>query len=286
MAEKRVFLPSRRLIQLYAALLYNAHAKGFIKGDIYTGPIKAVCVPGLNCYSCPGAVGACPLGSLQNALATSGKRAPYYVIGILLLFGIIFGRTICGYLCPTGLLQELLHKIPVPKLKKNRCTRMLSGLKYIILAVLVIFIPLWMGFKDYPLPAFCKYICPAGTLQGAVGLPFSVSFGSDLRAVFPLCSDRRQGGSLRLRALRQMPADVRNGHPSRGRPRMHPVRRMHRRMSRQRHFAEGGRRYIAGKSIGKEEKPLYSACFSVYSAGSCPLGEPARQNAGSTRSPP
>lgn len=158
----------RRLIQLYAALLYNAHAKGFIKGEIYTGPMKAVCVPGLNCYSCPGAVGACPLGSLQNALASSGKRAPYYVIGILLLFGIMLGRTICGYLCPIGLLQELLHKIPTRKIPKSRVTRALSYLKYVILAVFVFAVPLWYGFKDYPLPAFCKYICPAGTLQGAV----------------------------------------------------------------------------------------------------------------------
>lgn len=163
-------ISQRRLIQLYAALLYNAHAKGFIKGEIYTGNLKAVCVPGLNCYSCPGAVGACPLGSLQNALAASGKRAPHYVLGILLLFGIILGRTICGYLCPIGLLQELLHKIPTPKIKKSRVTRALSYLKYIILIVFVVLVPLWYGFKDYPLPAFCKYICPAGTLQGAVGL--------------------------------------------------------------------------------------------------------------------
>lgn len=160
----------RRLIQLYAALLYNAHAKGFIQGEIYTGPMKAVCVPGLNCYSCPGAVGACPLGSLQNALATSGKRAPYYVLGILLLFGIILGRTICGFLCPIGLLQELMHKIPVPKIKKSRVTRALSYLKYVILILFVVLIPLWYGLQEYPLPAFCKYICPAGTLQGAVGL--------------------------------------------------------------------------------------------------------------------
>lgn len=163
-------ISQRRLIQLYAALLYNAHAKGFIKGEIYTGPMKAVCVPGLNCYSCPGAVGACPLGSLQNALATSGKRAPHYVLGILLLFGIILGRTICGYLCPIGLLQELLHKIPTSKIKKSRATRALSYVKYIILVLFVIAIPLWYGLQEYPLPAFCKYICPAGTLQGAVGL--------------------------------------------------------------------------------------------------------------------
>ena len=51
----------RRLVQVYAALLYNAHVKGFIEGEIYTGPVKNLCMPGLNCYSCPGAAGACPL---------------------------------------------------------------------------------------------------------------------------------------------------------------------------------------------------------------------------------
>ena len=59
----------RRLIQLYAALLYNAHLRGFVDGEIFQGKSKALCVPGFNCYSCPGAIGACPLGSLQNALA-------------------------------------------------------------------------------------------------------------------------------------------------------------------------------------------------------------------------
>ena len=164
-------LPSRRrLIQLYAALLYNAHLKGFITGEIYAGGGKALCVPGLNCYSCPGAAGACPLGALQNALASSGSRAPTYVLGILLLFGITFGRTICGWLCPFGLLQELLHKIPTVKIRKNRVTRALGGLKYVLLAVFVVLIPLWYAGQSYPVPAFCKYICPAGTLEGAVGL--------------------------------------------------------------------------------------------------------------------
>ena len=97
----------RRLIQLYSALLYNAHVKGFIKGEIYTGSTKAMCVPGFNCYSCPAAVGACPLGSLQNALASSGERAGFYVFGIIMLWGILLGRTICGWICPVGLIQEL-----------------------------------------------------------------------------------------------------------------------------------------------------------------------------------
>ena len=162
---------TRRLVQLYAALLYNANLKGFIDGHIYSGQLKGVCVPGFNCYSCPGAVAGCPLGSLQNALNASGHTAPWYMLGILALFGVVLGRTICGWICPLGLLQELLHKLPVPKIRKSILTRRLSYLKYVFLAVFVIAIPIWYGInKGIPYPGFCKYICPAGTLEGAVGL--------------------------------------------------------------------------------------------------------------------
>ena len=162
---------TRRLIQLYSALLHNAHLRGFIDGEIYQGKAKYACVPGFNCYSCPGAVGACPLGALQNALAATGHRAGWYMMGILLLFGTILGRTICGWICPLGLIQELFHKVPTFKIKKNNVTRLLSYLKYVFLAVFVIAIPLWYGLtQDMPMPGFCKYICPSGTLEGAVGL--------------------------------------------------------------------------------------------------------------------
>ena len=162
---------TRRLAQLYAALLYNANLKGFVEGRIFTGDTKAICVPGLNCYSCPGAVGACPLGSLQNALNAAGHTAPWYMLGILMLYGMLLGRTVCGWLCPAGMIQEVLHKIPTPKIKKGKITRRLSYLKYILLAVLVVIIPVWYGLQyGKALPAFCKYICPAGTLEGAVGL--------------------------------------------------------------------------------------------------------------------
>lgn len=164
-------LPTRRrLIQLYAALLYNAHLRGFVEGKIYTGGTKFLCVPGLNCYSCPGAVGACPLGSLQNALASSRSRAPFYALGMLMLFGLVLGRVVCGFLCPFGLIQEWIHKLPAPKLRKGRVTRALSYVKYVLLALLVVLIPLYYAAQRFPLPAFCKYICPAGTLEGAVAL--------------------------------------------------------------------------------------------------------------------
>lgn len=179
---KRSKLPlKRRIIQLTAALIYNANLKGFGDAAIYRGALKGMCVPGLNCYSCPGAIAACPLGTLQNALSAVRYRVPMYIFGVLLLFGLFLGRIVCGFLCPFGLLQELLYKIPVPKLKKSKITRIFSWLKYVILIVFVIYIPLYLGVtKGMPVPAFCKYICPAGTFEGGIPL---VAGNSNLRAL-------------------------------------------------------------------------------------------------------
>lgn len=150
-------------IQALAALLQNANLKGFFTGKIYQGPLKSVCVPGLNCYSCPGAVGACPIGSLQSFLSGLRIRIPYYIVGLLLFFGAVLGRAVCGFLCPFGFLQELLNKIPgVPKRDHFRLDKPLRRLKYAVLVLLVVVLPLL-----YPLtPFFCKYLCPSGTLAG------------------------------------------------------------------------------------------------------------------------
>ncbi len=159
----------RKLIQLYFALLFNANVKGFATGNIYQGTTKQVCVPGINCYSCPGAVGACPIGSLQGSFSAD-KSTLFYIGGILLLYCILFGRMICGWLCPFGFIQELLFKIKTPKLKKSKATRLLSFFKYFVLAFFVFIVPIMYAFRDTPLPAFCKYICPAGTFEGGIGL--------------------------------------------------------------------------------------------------------------------
>lgn len=156
----------RRIIQVICAMIYNCNFTGFVQGSIYKGSTKSMCVPGLNCYSCPGAVGACPIGSLQSALAGSHFRFPYYVLGLLLLFGVLLGRLICGFLCPFGLIQELLYKLPTKKLPKSPVTRVLSYGKYLVLGVMVILVPILLGC-----PGFCKYICPAGTLEA--GLPLA-----------------------------------------------------------------------------------------------------------------
>ena len=171
----------RRVIQLYAAILTNANIKGFVSGDIYRGQTKNLCVPGLNCYSCPGAIGACPLGSLQNALSESSTRLPAYIFGIIILFGLLLGRTICGFLCPFGWIQELLHKIKTPKLKKSKATRVFSYFKYVVLVVLVVIVPLTLA-----IPGFCEYICPAGTLEGGLGLLLNEANESLLSILGPL----------------------------------------------------------------------------------------------------
>ena len=151
------------MIQGLALLLQNAHIKGFINGSIYQGKLKSICVPGLNCYSCPGATGACPLGALQNSLTGHTFRFPYYVAGFLLLFGMVFGRIICGFFCPFGFLQDLLNRIPFPKkIRTFRGDRMLRKLKYVILVVMVVVLPLVCKLT----PFFCKYLCPSGTLAG------------------------------------------------------------------------------------------------------------------------
>ena len=171
----------RKLIQLASAFIYNANLPGFASGSIYKGDSKGICVPGLNCYSCPGAVASCPLGALQNAISSMPRKAPFYIVGFILLVGLVFGRVVCGFLCPFGLIQELLYKIPTPKVQKSKFTRKLTWIKYLILTVFVIALPLWYAFaKGLPVPTFCKYICPAGTLEGGISL---VVMNANLRKV-------------------------------------------------------------------------------------------------------
>ena len=172
----------RHIIQAAAALLTNLNIKGFFTGSIYKGATKQACVPGLNCYSCPGAVGACPIGSLQAELSKGRLRFPAYVTGILLFFGVMFGRLICGFFCLFGFIQDLLYKIPVPKLVvPKKIDKPLRYVKYAILLIFVIILPLFLR-DEYgtSAPYFCKLICPAGTLEGGIPL---VLLNTGLRSV-------------------------------------------------------------------------------------------------------
>lgn len=150
----------------------NGYAKGFIEGKIFTGHTKAVCVPGLNCYSCPGAVGSCPIGSLQAVLDSKKFTFSCYIFGFLMAFGALFGRLICGWMCPFGLVQDLLYKIPIfKKIKNLPGHRFLKWLKYVILVLFVILLPsVIVNVAGMGSPWFCEYICPSGTLLGGIPL--------------------------------------------------------------------------------------------------------------------
>lgn len=160
----------RGFIQAAATLITNIHLPNFVKGGIYQGAGKTVCVPGLNCYSCPAASGACPIGSFQSVVSSSKFNFSYYVTGTLILLGVLLGRFVCGFLCPFGWLQELLHKIPGKKFSTKKL-KPLTYIKYVVLLFAVVLLPVLVvndvGMGD---PFFCKYICPQGVLEGAIPL--------------------------------------------------------------------------------------------------------------------
>lgn len=167
------FTPARirTWFQIIYTIMTNGYTYGFLKGKIYKGPLKYACVPGLNCYSCPGAVASCPLGALQNALNKRNFEVPFAVLGFFFIFGSVFGRFVCGWLCPFGLVQDLLHKIPLFKKRKQLPKHhILKYGKYVTLVGMVLIgsVFLFTGFAK--IPAFCKFLCPSGTLFGAIPL--------------------------------------------------------------------------------------------------------------------
>jgi ferredoxin-type protein NapH len=178
---------ARKSVQAASLLLSNLYLSGWVNGTIYTGRSKMFCIPGLHCYSCPSSVLACPVGSLQNLLASPGfagglatLRADALtvlaVVGFILAVGFAAGRIACGWVCPFGLIQELLYTIPLPKVKVPSGLR---GAKYAVLVVFVVLLPLL--FRPVPGgggdPWFCKAICPEGTLTA--GWPLAAADGGE-----------------------------------------------------------------------------------------------------------
>lgn len=184
----------RFTIQALFSIITNSYFTGFITGTISKGKLKQICVPGMNCYSCPGAQGACPIGALQAVFNQSDYSKgiwtdpesgftvtkplyyfAFYVIGFIMMVGAVCGRFVCGFLCPFGWIQDLLHKIPLPKKLKIKPgfkgDKQLRYLKYVILVAMVIVLPLLYA----PDPFFCKYICPSGMLLGGIPL---MTYGS------------------------------------------------------------------------------------------------------------
>jgi ferredoxin-type protein NapH len=177
-------MQARRWTQIAGTLAANPWFAYFSTRTIYQGKAKGLCFPGFNCYACPLALFSCPIGALQHSLAimspkenasaaghaviqATRQHASYsiaallYVLGFIGLVGVVTGRLVCGWICPFGFLQDLLYKIPSPKIRLPGWMRF--G-KYIALALLAMLIPYLTGVHWY------SRLCPAGALEGSIPL--------------------------------------------------------------------------------------------------------------------
>ncbi|MCK5562292.1 MAG: 4Fe-4S binding protein [Thermoplasmata archaeon] len=110
----------------------------------------------LNCQACELAWLGCPIGMLQ--LYVIKLQAPFYVFGVILAFGTALGRSICGWLCPFGLILDMCNKVCTHKYTPPHWLRYIKYVYFIgviILASLTGYI--W----------WCRYLC-FGALLGVI----------------------------------------------------------------------------------------------------------------------
>ncbi|MEW6072878.1 MAG: 4Fe-4S binding protein [Planctomycetota bacterium] len=125
------------------------------------GPeLKWLCNPVLSCHSCVLAWFACPLGIFVHY--AGWQTFPWLAAGTVLLLGVLAGRLLCGWVCPFGFLQDLLHKIPG---RKFSLPGWASYVKYFVLLFGIFLFPLWWG--ESTLLSFCRF-CPSSALQVTV----------------------------------------------------------------------------------------------------------------------
>ena len=168
--KKRRIAPYR-LGQIIASIITLGHVPALWTGDVYQGVLKSACVPILNCWGCPLSLFSCPIGGLQHFLNL--HLFPFYIVGFFGVVGMLVGRMVCGWLCPFGMLQDLLYKI------KSFYWKLPVWTTYIKYGVLVIVagVIAWITRE----PWFCK-ACPAGILEAGIPLVLADK-GGDIRAL-------------------------------------------------------------------------------------------------------
>ncbi len=152
-----------RLRRITQVLVGGVVANGWIPVAwtkvIYQGPLKSFCLPLLNCHGCPLAVFSCPIGALGHYIGI--HVIPYFLLGFLALVGLLVGRMACGWICPFGLVQDLMYRIPS---RKYHLPRLFRYGKYVSLFLIVGLITFLTGETW-----FCR-LCPDGGL--IAGLPW------------------------------------------------------------------------------------------------------------------
>ncbi len=156
-AMRYPFEKLRLATQWVTVALMNCYLAVFPGAHIYKGSLRSVCLPVLNCQACPTATTSCPVGSMQHFAAV--HKAPLFLLGVLGLFGLAVGRMACGWICPFGLLQDLLYRIRSAKI---RIPAVFSMLRYFVLVLLVVLLPYATG------ESWFSMLCPMGTLEAAL----------------------------------------------------------------------------------------------------------------------
>ncbi len=180
----------RRSVQLTSLLFLNLDLVSLLKGEISKFKTKTLCLPTLNCTSCPAAIWSCPIGIIQNSVTSFREKlslaaaSPLVLyLGSFVVFGFVAGRWACGWLCPFGYLQDVLFKVPV---KKIRLPANSHKIRYIVFALFLFLLPLFLiDSMGYVVPWFCKWACPAGTLESWIPMAMSKpDLFSGLKSVF------------------------------------------------------------------------------------------------------
>ena len=138
MARRKRRMPFWSSIRIQSSLFATA----IMHLNLFGISLKKFCTPGFNCHACAWSTCACPIGVV--AYGAANRTLPVLAISTLVAIGIVFGRLVCAFVCPFGFFQDLLHRIPSPKLK---LPRFLNYGRYLALVLLVFVLPFAFGFR-------------------------------------------------------------------------------------------------------------------------------------------
>ena len=160
--------------------------------------------------ACPRLPGAIELTLLH---LSEPERVGMHVIKIVLMLvmGLIFGRYYCGWICPKGIIQELIYRPKLQVKVPEKVDRVLKWGKYLMLALLLLFPLIWearlfrhigpfrvifnlsgpafalilllvvLTTSVFINRAYCRYFCPEGGLLALAQLvsPYRVRLSLD-----------------------------------------------------------------------------------------------------------